>query len=141
MGIRLRWIQMAMIWQTTPKPLPRLGFTDEELTKLSESYSAGNTLWRVPIDHFSSWDCNFGAYPPADADIPWFKPDKKNRPDPCKQAGSIIDTANMGLGESVPWWDYPSNFTTAPTACLDLLTVRRSASGMTRLRTASNASW
>jgi RHS repeat-associated protein len=77
------------------------GFTDEELTKLSETYAAGDTLWRVPIDHFSSWDCNFGAYPPSDADIPWFKPDKKNRPDPCKQGGSIIDTANMGLGESV----------------------------------------
>lgn len=82
--------------------LVNLGFTAEELTKLSETYAAGDTLWRVPIDHFSSWDCNLGFGPPGDADIPWFKPDKKNRPDPCKQAGSIIDTANMGLGESIP---------------------------------------
>ncbi len=84
-----------------PSTLTGLGFTDEELTKLAGLYAAGDTLWRVPIDHFSSWDCNFGAYPPDDAKIPWFKPDKKHRPDPCKQAGSIIDTANMALGESV----------------------------------------
>lgn len=82
--------------------LAALGFTDEELARLSGIYVAGDTLWRVPIDHFSSWDCNFGAWPPDDADMPWFKPNKKNRPDPCKQAGSVIDTSNMALGEELP---------------------------------------
>ncbi len=81
--------------------LAGLGFTDEEISKLAELYDAGDTLWRVPIDHFSSWDCNFGAWPPADAEIPWFKPDPNRRPDPCKSGGSIIDTANMALGEVV----------------------------------------
>lgn len=81
--------------------LTDLGFTDEELTKLAGLYGADDTLWRVPIDHFSSWDCNFGAWPPADAKIPWFKPDPNRRPDPCKSGGSIIDTANMALGEVV----------------------------------------
>ena len=82
--------------------LADLGFTTAEFAKLADLYSAGDTLWRVPIDHFSSWDCNYGAYPPEDADIPWFKPDKKHRPDPCKQGGSIIDIGNMALGERIP---------------------------------------
>jgi sugar lactone lactonase YvrE len=50
--------------------LAGLGFTDAERRKLAESYSAGKTLWRVPIRHFSSWDCNWGWGPPADAIAP-----------------------------------------------------------------------
>ncbi|HUU04147.1 MAG TPA: RHS repeat-associated core domain-containing protein [Myxococcota bacterium] len=81
--------------------LDALGFTDEELARLAELYEAGDTLWRVPIEHFSTWDCNWNFYPPADAKIPWFKPNAKPKPDPCKQGGSVIDCHNMTLGEDI----------------------------------------
>lgn len=59
---------------------PALGITDEERQRVAGLYPAGQTLWRVPIAHFSAWDCNwawsFG--PSADADYP-NQPDPQNR--------------------------------------------------------------
>jgi RHS repeat-associated protein len=40
--------------------LSGLGFTDAEQKQLAETYAVGKTLWRVPISHFSLWDCNWG---------------------------------------------------------------------------------
>jgi sugar lactone lactonase YvrE/uncharacterized membrane protein YgcG len=53
-----------------------LGVTDTERQQLASLYAAGQTLWRVPIAHFSPWDCNWpyglpdgagpGGGPPGD---------------------------------------------------------------------------
>ena len=38
--------------------------TAAELTQLAALYSVGETLWRVPIAHFSPWDHNWPFGPP-----------------------------------------------------------------------------
>ena len=45
--------------EATDEELAELGITDEELQNLAFLYEAGKTLWRAPISHFSSWDCNW----------------------------------------------------------------------------------
>jgi hypothetical protein len=40
---------------------PSLGITDQERVKLAGLYTIGQSLWRVPIYHFTSYDCNYGV--------------------------------------------------------------------------------
>jgi RHS repeat-associated protein len=88
----------------TPLALATLGMTDAERAQLAASYSAGVSLWRVALDHFTTWDCNWPVGPPEDASNP-------NQPFPgidstdensCTAAGSIIQCQNRTLGEEVP---------------------------------------
>jgi len=44
--------------------LTSLNFTDAERQQLASLYSADQTLWRVPITHFTPWDCNWPFGPP-----------------------------------------------------------------------------
>ncbi len=44
-----------------------LGINLAERQKLAELYAVDQTLWRVPVDHFTPWDCN---YPPANKPPP-----------------------------------------------------------------------
>ncbi len=44
-----------------------LGITDAERGQLAALYPPGQSLWRVPIPHFSPWDCNWPFGPPDDA--------------------------------------------------------------------------
>jgi RHS repeat-associated protein len=53
-----------------PEALDELGVTPEELAALAGLYSAGQSLWRVPVTHFTPWDCNWPYGPPDDADPP-----------------------------------------------------------------------
>lgn len=39
--------------------LEKLGFTEDELDFIAVNYQIGQNLWRVPIKHFSPWDCNW----------------------------------------------------------------------------------
>ncbi|WP_261300554.1 S-layer homology domain-containing protein [Paenibacillus andongensis] len=86
--------------------LDALGFTMEERTKLAGLYTVGQSLWRVPVRHFTPYDCNWFNKAPDDA----IRPDDDNRPnqdnpdinDPCKKSGSIIGCEEQSLGESVP---------------------------------------
>jgi hypothetical protein len=50
--------------------LKALGITSAERQKLAVLYPEGQELWRVPITHFSPWDCNWPYGPPLDADRP-----------------------------------------------------------------------
>jgi len=54
----------------TAAELAQLGITDEEREALAKIYSAGKTLWRSPVGHFTPWDCNFPYGPPPDIDGP-----------------------------------------------------------------------
>lgn len=85
---------------------PNLGISDAERQRLATLYQPGQSLWRVPITHFSSWDCNWGFGPPLEAiaaalhrliDKIAHLLDK-----PCLQNGSIIECENQVLGEVVP---------------------------------------
>jgi len=89
-----------------PATLSLVGLTDSERTTLSTSYSAGQTLWRVLIPHFSPWDLNWSIVGPGTADP------SPNPPPPqgdvkaskeCKVPGfSIIGCQNQVLGERLP---------------------------------------
>jgi RHS repeat-associated protein len=83
--------------------LASLGITDPEREQLATLYSAGQSLWRVPIGHFSPWDMNWGWGPPPDGRYPGMQPPSIDRPRDrdCLVAGSVIGCQNQALGESV----------------------------------------
>jgi RHS repeat-associated protein len=83
--------------------LSALGITSAERSRLAQLYSPGQTLWRVPLTHFTPWDCNWGFGPPADAIAA--KLPKGKKPvvdDPDEECGSILGVQEQTLGESVP---------------------------------------
>ena len=83
-----------------------IGITAQERQVLATSYAAGQTLWRVPLTHFSSADENWPFSRPDDATSPADSgagPDADEPlQDPCLSDGSIIECENQVLGESVP---------------------------------------
>ncbi len=83
--------------------LDDVGITDAERESLAGLYAPGTTLWRVPIRHFTPWDCNWPYGPPADAIAPDVD-DPTSDPSPdeqCEGAGSIIECEAQVLGESI----------------------------------------
>jgi YD repeat-containing protein len=85
--------------------LAALGITADERQSLATLYPAGQTLWRVPLRHFSAWDFNWPYHVPPDAVAPPYQdpglPPDLN--DPCDQPGaSSISCENQALGEDVP---------------------------------------
>ncbi len=83
-----------------------LGMSTEERSSLASFYAAGQSLWRVPVEHFSPSDSNWPFTTPDDADAPG---DNAAGPDPNESledaqcsVGSIIECENQVLGESVP---------------------------------------
>jgi RHS repeat-associated protein len=94
-----------------PSALATLGITDAERAQLATIYSAGASLWRVALDHFTTWDCNWPVGPPEDAanpnqPFPTFDATDENT---CTMAGSIIQCQNQTLGEEVPIVGTPFN--------------------------------
>ncbi|WP_438035955.1 DNRLRE domain-containing protein [Sorangium sp. So ce204] len=84
--------------------LDDLGITAEELEQLGALYTAGTSLWRVQVTHFTPWDANWPFGPPDDAVPP---PDgsgvSTGLPDNvCKATGSIIECESQVLGERLP---------------------------------------
>jgi YD repeat-containing protein len=82
--------------------LAALGVSEAERAELATLYAPGTTLWRVPIPHFSPWDCNWPYGPPPDAGPP-DPPGNPNPgapdPDTCEEGGSIVECQNQVLGE------------------------------------------
>ncbi len=83
--------------------LAALGITDAERQALATLYALGQILWRVPVSHFSPWDCNWPFGPPADSTFPQQPQPKPQQPvdSPSEECGSIIDCQNQSLGEAV----------------------------------------
>jgi RHS repeat-associated protein len=83
--------------------LAALGVTDTERARVATLYTPGQTLWRVPVSHFTPWDCNWPYGPPDDAQLPNQLPPQNADPkDKCAKAcGSIISVQNQTLGERV----------------------------------------
>ncbi|ARV44886.1 hypothetical protein BCV50_07530 [Bacillus subtilis] len=84
--------------------LAELGITNAERQRLANLYQTGQSLWRVPITHFSApWDCNWPYGFPDDSDRPR-NPDPFDKPKPdddCNKEGSIIGALAQTLGEEV----------------------------------------
>lgn len=84
--------------------LTSLGITQNERRQIALLYSIGQTLWRVPITHFTPWDCNWPYVPPPGASDPKQPPPKGENPEdrPDVACGSMIDCQNQTLRESIP---------------------------------------
>ncbi|MBI5450791.1 MAG: hypothetical protein HY940_05485 [Gammaproteobacteria bacterium] len=89
--------------------LAAFGISDDERIQLMTLYPVGQTLWRVSIRHFSSWDFNWpwGVNTAGWGDEIYPNPkattnlsDKRNQP--CLSAGSVIACQNQTLGEVEP---------------------------------------
>jgi RHS repeat-associated protein len=83
--------------------LATLGISDAERQQLASLYPPGQTLWRVPISHFTEWDCNWPAVPQF-PDSPYPDPPDPPLPppsDPNCTGGSIIECQTQALGERV----------------------------------------
>jgi len=82
--------------------LVALGITSEELVEIAGRYPVGSSFWRVQIEHFSAWDCNWGIFPPEDAVIPTPVVETKQQDDECtEECGSIVGVQDRRLGESI----------------------------------------
>ncbi|MCB0089543.1 MAG: PKD domain-containing protein, partial [Caldilineaceae bacterium] len=105
-----------------------LGITDAERAQLAQLYTAGVTLWRVPIRHFTPWDHNWPFGPPLNAIWPFAKgPRYDDQPDqPCEVDGSIIECESQVVGQrlaltGVPFTlNYRSDRTPARTGYFEL---------------------
>ncbi|MFT3744386.1 MAG: RHS repeat-associated core domain-containing protein [Pyrinomonadaceae bacterium] len=79
-----------------------LGINLAERQKLTEFYPTNQTLWRVPLDHFSPWDCNYppANKPPPDAPPPFAEPTPKCN---CKdEEGVKEEIQSQNVTESIP---------------------------------------
>jgi RHS repeat-associated protein len=89
-----------------PSLYASLGITDAERQQLATLYTIGQELWRVPITHFTPWDCNWprGLGVASDATLPNQAPPDQKKPDcePCKQKGSILECQSQVLGQEIP---------------------------------------
>lgn len=80
-----------------------IGIDAMERRLLAARHEPGDQLWRVPIAHFSPWDCNWPFGPPDGATFPK-KPRKRDRrgeEDPCKKPGSTIHCRDGILVEEI----------------------------------------
>ncbi|WP_437528490.1 DNRLRE domain-containing protein [Sorangium sp. So ce726] len=87
--------------------LGELGISEDELEELALLYTAGTSLWRVQVAHFSAWDANWPFGPPGGAGGPPGGPGGGGAPGgnpdgPCQESGSIIECENQVLGERFP---------------------------------------
>jgi RHS repeat-associated protein len=83
--------------------LPPLALSDAERQQLALLYSPGQSLWRVPVTHFTPWDYNWPFGPPNDATRAQVSsPTSDDQLDkPTCSGGSIIECENQTLGETV----------------------------------------
>ncbi|MCG8425605.1 MAG: hypothetical protein MJE77_47605 [Proteobacteria bacterium] len=92
----------------TQAQLDEMALSNDELVQLASLYNVGKTLWRVPISHFTPWDCNWPFGPPEDAEAPPDEPPEtpdEDVPPPDKsdcKGGCIIEAQGQNLGEEIP---------------------------------------
>jgi len=81
---------------------PTLGITLAERTQLAAIYPVGKSLQRVSVDHFSTYDLNFGSSLAPGSIPPKLEQPKADKlDDPCLASGSIIECENQALGETL----------------------------------------
>jgi len=78
-----------------------LGILDVERAELANHYTAGETLWRVPLSHFSSQDLNLPELIPDGSQPGNGGGGGGSVDESCEAEGSIIDIHNQVLGERV----------------------------------------
>ena len=91
---------------SSAEALAELGITDAERERLATLYPAGASLWRVPITHLSTWDCNWPFGPPRNA-IAWLvdklgEQFRRLLDKASLVCSSVIECENQILGQHVP---------------------------------------
>lgn len=83
--------------------LAAASFTTAELQQLASTYSPGQSIWRVPLSHFSAWDWNFGLgiQPPKSPNTPGDKPMPDIWDKCCKKFGDVNFTTQV-FEEDIP---------------------------------------
>lgn len=82
--------------------LEEMGITEEERQRVAELYDPGKTLWRVALDHFTPWDCNWPYGPEQGARGPKMSAAEAEQQDgQCSTSGSIVGCENQTLGEQI----------------------------------------
>ncbi|MBT4837155.1 MAG: hypothetical protein HON94_07390, partial [Methylococcales bacterium] len=83
--------------------LSTFGINQNEQIKLAGLYQSGQTLWRVPLTHFSTYDFNYGRDCEGNCEPPEEEEPEKEKPepDPECESGSIIQCENQVLGETI----------------------------------------
>lgn len=112
--------------------LAALGVTDVERGRLAVLYSLGTELWRVPITHFTPWDCNWPYVPPSDAAPPPQDPPGPKDPPPldnhdtneCK--GCVVEVENQIWREQIPSLSRAVSLPRFRSRCLDKDSVEAS---------------
>jgi RHS repeat-associated protein len=86
-----------------PASLAALGVTDAERQQLAALYLPDQSLWRIPVNHFTPYDYNWPFGPPPDAKSPGQEdPECDDETDSdCDSSGSIIECKNQVLGDTV----------------------------------------
>lgn len=88
---------------STPAQLSALGITSDERSSLATLYSAGQSLWRVRVNHFSPFDFNLPVGLPSDATgPPNGEGQRRRRSGGCTVGGSILRPDRQTLGERIP---------------------------------------
>lgn len=86
--------------------LSALGITDAERQSLAASYTPGQELWRVPVEHFTPWDHNWPFGPPLDAVTPRLPSPEvdSGEIEQCltEASSSIIECQNQAVREEIP---------------------------------------
>ncbi len=85
----------------TGATLTALGITDAERAKIATLYPPGQSLWRTPMDHFSTIDCNWGVICVGDCQPPKERPPAPTCGGGNSTSGSIIGCERQTLGEAV----------------------------------------
>ncbi len=80
------------------------GISHDERVQLAGLYTAGTSLWRAQLRHFSAADVNWPSRPPDDSCACSRIPDEKAKtPDiDCHTPGSVIGCTTQSLGEEIP---------------------------------------
>lgn len=86
----------------TSSALSEAGISAEELLHLGAAYEPGQSVWRVPVQHFSAYDFNWPFGFPSDAVSPPVLDTPVGLTDtPSCASGSILRVDNRTLGEAV----------------------------------------
>lgn len=78
-----------------------LGMTEAERAKIATLYQAGQSLWRVPLTHFTTVDFNLGRELEGNTS-PNSPPYGGSPPSKCFANGSIVECQSQVLRETIP---------------------------------------
>lgn len=101
--------------EANDETLNALGVTADELEQVARLYEPGQSLWRVPLAHFTPYDYNWPPELDDDARDPDAEFPDDDDEDGCEEAGSIIECESQTLGEqiTVPGTDVTLRYSTA----------------------------